>query len=284
MTPCVPLNDEIELLPEAEAVMPPFSATRVAATPTALSAETRKHLVSGTAALAAGVMLERGAGFLANIMAARLGGAPVFGAYSLAISTANNNSTYAAGGIGATAVRFSGKYSFGSGHSSTLARVLVVVSLVSAFVAAVALCFGATPIAHLLGKDALAPLLRWAAVSVVGIIVLDCGRGCFVGERRIQALLLLSVLVGAGMLLFLPWMASTHTPSRMIVAQGCVTSGAVLICVALSRKLHLHDSAPDRGDFCPMLKEVWGFGFVQLAGLVGSNLAGLWLTTLRSSR
>jgi O-antigen/teichoic acid export membrane protein len=29
-----------------------------------------------------------------------------------------------------------------------------------------------------------------------------------------------------------------------------------------------------------MLKEVWGFGFVQLASLVGTNLAGWWLITL----
>jgi hypothetical protein len=29
-----------------------------------------------------------------------------------------------------------------------------------------------------------------------------------------------------------------------------------------------------------MLREVWSFGFVQLAGLVGANVAGWWLTTL----
>jgi hypothetical protein len=29
-----------------------------------------------------------------------------------------------------------------------------------------------------------------------------------------------------------------------------------------------------------MLREVWSFGFIQLAGLIGSNLAGWWLTTL----
>ena len=68
-----------------------------------------KHLVSGTSALGLGVLIERGTGFLANILAARLGGAHVFGTYSLAITTANNISTYAAAGIGSTAARFSGK-------------------------------------------------------------------------------------------------------------------------------------------------------------------------------
>ena len=286
MTSCVRQKEDAEdlilheLLPQAEFAAPPASAGMAMNSASGLSAETRQHLVTGTAALAAGVVLERGAGFLANIMAARLGGAPTFGAYSLAISTANNISTYAAGGIGATAVRFSGKYAFGSGYASTLARVLVLVSTVSALVAATVLCFGATPLAHLLGKDSLASLLRWAAISVVGIIALECARGFFVGQRRIRALLLLSIFVGSGMLLFLPWMAATHRPSRMIVAQGCVTAGAVLLCLVLSGKLQLHDPAPGRGNFRPMLQEVWGFGLIQLAGLVGSNLAGLWLTTL----
>src|ERR1700677_3872573 len=69
-----------------------------------------RHLIGSTSALGAGVMIERGMGFLANILAARLAGASTFGAYSLAFTTANNISTYAGGGIGATAARFSGKY------------------------------------------------------------------------------------------------------------------------------------------------------------------------------
>ncbi len=248
--------------------------------PVGLSAETKQHLVGGTSALAAGVMLERGAGFLANILAARLGGAPVFGAYSLAISTALNISTYAAGGIGATATRFSGKYPYGSGSYAVLAKVLAVVSLVSACLAGAALWFGAGPIAHLLGKPSLIGLLRWASMSAVGMILLECARGFFVGQRRIAALLLLSVFVGVGMLVFLPWTAATHAPSRMIAAQGCVTAGAVLLCLLLAKRLKLGDRETQRYSFGPMLREVWSFGFVQLAGLVGSNLAGWWLTTL----
>lgn len=245
-----------------------------------LSTETKRHLVSGTSALAAGVMLERGAGFLANILAARLGGAPVFGAYSLAVSTALNISTYAAGGIGATATRFSGKYPYGSGSYAVLAKVLTVVSLVSACLAGAALWFGAGPIAHLLGKPSLIGLLRWASMSAVGMILLECARGFFVGQRRIAALLLLSVFVGTGMLLVLPLAATAHAPSRMIAAQGCVTAGAVILCLLFARRLKLSDREPSRCSFGPMLREVWGFGFMQLAGLVGSNLAGWWLTTL----
>ena len=64
-----------------------------------------RGVLSGTSALGLGTVLERGLGFLANILAARWGGAATFGAYSLAISTANNISTYAAGGIGSTAAK-----------------------------------------------------------------------------------------------------------------------------------------------------------------------------------
>ena len=65
--------------------------------------EIARHLVSGTSALGAGVLLERGLGFAANLLAARLGGAATFGAYSLAFTNASQISAYAGGGIGATA-------------------------------------------------------------------------------------------------------------------------------------------------------------------------------------
>ena len=242
-----------------------------------------KHLVSGASALGLGVLIERGTGFLGNILAARLGGAPVFGAYSLAITTANNISTYAAGGIGATAARFSGKYPRGTPGYSTLARVLSIVSLVSALLAAFALWLGAKPLAHLLRKDSLTDILRWAAFSAAGIILLECARGFFVGQRRLAALILLSVIVGGGMLTLLPLAAHAHSPVRMIVSQGAITTGAVLVCLLLARPLGLFAPASETRvvqPIGPMLREVWGFGMVQLAGLIGVNLAGWWLTSL----
>jgi O-antigen/teichoic acid export membrane protein len=242
-----------------------------------------RRVLGGTSVLAAGVFMERGLGFAANILAARFAGAAVFGAYALAIGTANNISTYAAGGIGATATRFSGKYPYGSRGYATLARVLAVVSLVSASLAGLALWLGAGPIAHLLHKTSLTGLLRWAAISAVGIILLECARGFFVGQRRLVAVVLLSLIVGAGMVTMLPLMASIHNPIHMIVAQGAITLSAVAACILLARPLglfDLHAGVHHRLAFLPMLKEVWSFGFVQLAGLIGSNLAGWWLTAL----
>ncbi len=264
------------------------SATAALVAEAAAPGKVVRHLVSGTSALGLGVVIERGAGFAANILAARFGGTTTFGAYSFAISTANNIATYAAAGIGSTAARFSGKYQHGSAGYSTLARVLAMVSIVSALAAALGLWLGAAPIAYLLGQRQLTGLLHWAALSAAGIVVLECARGFFVGQRRLSALVLLSLVVGAGMLLLLPLAARDHSPVRMIIAQGAITLIAVLVCLLLARPLKLLSPAAQapRQSFGPMLREVWGFGLVQLAGLVGSNVAGWWLITLvaRSDR
>ncbi len=267
--------------------LPDLGAPPVASLPRHVT----KSLIGGTSMLGLGMLIERGTGFLANILAARFGGTQTFGAYSLAISTANQISTYAAGQIGSTAARFSGKYPYGSRGYSTLARALAIVSLVSAALAAGALWLGAVPLAHLLGKAELTGLLRWAAISAVGIILLECARGFFVGQRRLAALLLLSVIVGGGMVTLLPTAARMHSPIRMIVLQAIITTSAVVICLLLAGPLRLHAKREDsdidvasnplpRLALAPMLREIWSFGLVQLAGLIGSNVAGWWLMTL----
>jgi len=240
-----------------------------------------KTLIGGTSALGLGIIVERGFGFLSNLLAARLGGASTFGAYSLAITTANNISTYAAGGIGSTAIRFSGKYPRGSAGYATLSRVLLIISLVSAGVAAAGLWLGAAPIAHLLGKDSLGSLLRWAALSAAGMIMLECCRGFLVGQRRLAAILLLSCAVGIGMITLLP-AASRVGPVQMIASQGCIALGAVLLCLLFYKPLGLAPSVTTQTGkpVGPMLRSVWSFGIIQLAGLIGMNAAGWWLTSL----
>jgi O-antigen/teichoic acid export membrane protein len=183
--------------------------------------------------------------------------------------------------LGATAARFSGKYQYGTEGYPTLARSLAIVSLFSATAAAAGLWLGAVPLAHLLGKVELTGLLRWAALSAAGIIMLECARGFFVGQRRLMALLLLSIIVGGGMVTLLPAAARTHSAIRMIVMQGSTTTSAVLICLLFAGPLGLYaKSTGHRLPLGPMLKEVWSFGLVQLAGLIGANIAGWWLMTL----
>ena len=247
-----------------------------------LPAGVARHLVSGTSAYGASVAMERGAGFLANILAARLGGAQTFGAYSLAINTSLTISTNAAGGIGATAARFSGKYRHGTAGYPSLVRALAIVSLVSATIASVGLWLGAGPVAHLLGKDSFVTLLRCAWVSAAGVVLLECARGFFVGQRFVAALLTMSLMVGAGMVFLLPYAAHRHSPITMIELQGGISLFAVGLCFLFGRQLGWRTN-PYPGPIEPLggiLREVWSFGLVQLAGLIGSNLAGWWLTAL----
>jgi len=270
------------VLPEPSECKPGSTIDQVLSAPASEPSKVAWNLVSGTSSLGLGVMIERGSGFVANILAARLGGASTFGAYSLALSTANNIATYAGAGIGSTAARFSGKYQYGTEGYGTLARVLMLVSLLSAGVAVSSLWLTAGPLARLMGQGRLVHLLQWAALSAGGMVLLECARGFFVGQRRLAALLLMSLIVGAGLITLLPFAASQHNPIRMITSQGCLTICTVLTCLLLARQLHLLSPLPERASqgLGGMLKEVWGFGFVQLASLVGTNLAGWWLITL----
>ncbi len=240
-----------------------------------------KDLASGTSALGIALMVERGFGFLANVLAARLGGTGTYGAYSLAITTANNVSTYAAGGIGSTAIRFSGQYSRGSAGYPTLSRVLLIVSFVSALLAALALTAGASPIAHLLQKPELTRLLQWTGLSAAGMILLECCRGFLVGQRRMAAILLLSLTVGIGLVTLLPFAARLGA-IPMICMQGGIGLGAVGLCLSLYRPLGLASTGDSaiREPLAPMLRQVWSFGFIQLAGLIANNAAGWWLASL----
>lgn len=247
----------------------------------ALPTQVKKDLLSGTSVLGAGVMVERGCSFLANILAARLGGVSNFGAYALALSTANNISAYAAGGIGSTAIRFSGEHPIGSSSYPVLAKALAIISTVSAVLAALVLWLGAAPISGLLKKQSLTGTLRWAALSAAGIILLECCRGFLVGQRRIKAILLLSGLVGAGYLAFLPTLACLG-PTAMVCSQSAVTLGAVMICLLCRRSLGLESpvTVESREPLRPLLRQVWSFGLMQLTGLIGMNAAGWWLTSL----
>ena len=132
---------------------------------------------------------------------------------------------------------------------------------------------GAAPIAHLVGKTSMTGLLRWAAISSVGIILLECARGFFVGQRHLAALLVLSLLVGLGMVTLLPAMAHRHDPRAMLVAQGAVAIGRCWCVCCLAGKLGLRLAAwwVRALPLGPMLREVWTFGGIQLGSLIGEQ-------------
>ncbi len=270
-----------EAIEEGELAQPTSAPVPQLPSSATLSSDAAHSIVRGTSTLAIAVMIERGATFASNILAARFAGASVFGAYSVGISTANNISTYAAGGIGATATRFSGKYPYQSGNYATFARVLALITLTSAAVAVAVLLLGAPFIAQILHKESLVTLLRWAALPAAGMLILECARGFFVGQRRLAALGLLSVLVGLGMFVMLPVTALRQNSPAMLIAHGMVSLSAVLLCILLAKPLRLlAQDSRSAVTFSTMLREVWGFGFIQLSGLLSANLAGWWITAL----
>ena len=238
-------------------------------------------LLKGSSSLGIATLLERGLGFIANLGAARLGGAHVFGAYSIAMTTATNVASYAGAGIGTTANRFSGEHPYGGPSYKGLIRTLAMVSLASTAVAIAILYFAAAPLAvYLVRNPGLAPLLRLAAFSAGAIILLECLRGLLIGQRRFVALLTLSALFGGGMALALP-LAASRGPSQMVKCQAAVAVAAVVICVLASRRLQFAPTTsrlPSRGGPSPAL--VTRFGLVQLAGMIGLSASGWWIASL----
>ncbi len=258
------------LEPEA----PPTDATRTFVPRT---------LVTGASALIVATGFERGFGFLANLLSARLGGTSTYGAYSLALTTANNIAAYAGAGIGSTATRFSGSYPDGTPGARSLARALALVSLASALIATAVLFAGAGPLARvLLGQPALRGLLQWASLSAGVMILVECCRGFLVGQRRLMLLLIFSAAIGIGMVIVLPGFARRGA-TAMIAAQACVGTLALAAVFFVARKQRDNvavDAAAATPPIAGLVGRVWRFGFVQLLGIVGLNAAGWWVASL----
>lgn len=223
------------------------------------------------------MVVERGLTFASNLLAARIAGAHVYGAYSLAMTTANNIANYAGAGIGNAANRFSGEYPVGSPGYSRFLRSVTIVSLVSASVAVIALWFGAAPLANLLLRNAaLQPMLRIAAFSAGAIILLECMKGLLIGQRRFAALLTLAGLTGAALLVLMP-LASRVGAERMVASQSVALLAAVMLCAVASRWLGFAPaSSSSESSAGPSVLTVARFNVVQFAGVIGLNAAG-WL-------
>ncbi len=247
-----------------------------------------RTLLTSASALVVATGVERGFGFLANLLAARWGGAANFGGYSLAMTTANNIAAYAGAGIGATATRFSGEHADGTAAARSVARALALVSAVSALLASALLFGGAKPLAALLlGKPGLAPLLQWASLSAGVMILFECCRGFLVGQRRLGSLLVFSGVMGAGMIALLPAL-SRRGPVAMVCTQAAVAAAAIVAVLLMPRRKFLAadslSGAPSPAgaetSVAGLARRVWHFGFVQLLGIVGLNAAGWWLASL----
>src|SRR6478672_9127094 len=110
------------------------------------SSNTLNKVVAGTSALGLATVIERGLSMAASVLAARWGGASVFGAYSLALTTANNISAYTGSGIGNTAVRFAGAHDRGSREYGPITRALLLVTACSCLLAALLMLAASGPL------------------------------------------------------------------------------------------------------------------------------------------
>lgn len=237
-------------------------------------------LLAGVFSVGGALALERGAGFLANLLAAHIGGTAVFGAYSISLNTANNVASYAGAGIGTTATRFIADYPEGGNGRRQVIRTILLFALLSSGLAAILLWFTAGPLANLLHKPSLAGPLRVAAISAAAFVALECCRGVFIGTREFAPFLFLSGLVGIGSLIAIPTMAhlgATHMVAGQAAAVLLATIvSAVLILRRQGKKIPASGDASDKVS----LAKVWRFGLVQLGGVVGLNAAGWWTATL----
>ena len=238
-------------------------------------------LLLGIGGLGTALFIERGGSFFSSVLAARWGGAEVFGAYSVALTAANNVAWYAGSGIGNTSTRFIAEHTRGTkGYRKTI-RSLTLIALVSAAVAAIALWLGAEPMARMLVRnEKLITPLRVAALSAAAIVLVECCRGVFIGTRNFGHLLTLSTLAGGGLLLAVP-RAAKFGATYMIAGQ----SVALLIAASVSAFLIFRRSKGPVAVNVPegataSLGSVWRFGLMQLGGVVGMNAAGWWTATL----
>ncbi|HEX3083786.1 MAG TPA: oligosaccharide flippase family protein, partial [Pyrinomonadaceae bacterium] len=196
-------------------------------------------LLYGSATLGVAIGLERVLGFLAGVMAARVAGPQVFGAYSMVLATAGTVAAYAGAGIGTTATRFSGQYRPETAGYRKFIVALVIIAIASAAVAALLMLAGAAPLARfVLRNPGLVSFLRIAAVSSAAIVLLECMRGLLLGQQKFQALLVLSSVSGLCLVVVLP-LAARNSAGMMVAAQGSVALTAVVVCLALAGRFGL---------------------------------------------
>jgi len=232
--------------------------------------------------LGVALMIERGGSFVSNVLAARWGGVEVFGAYSVALMAANNVAWYAGSGIGTTSARFISEHAPGTeGYWRTI-RSLATIGLLSALVAVFALWAGAGPMARIiLHNEKLVVPLQMAALSAAAFVLVECCRGVFIGTRNFAHILVLSSMMGFGLLAVVP-AAARFGATRMIAGQSAVLMAAVAVAAMLIVwKPKSPISKADVREIEPAsLGRVWRFGLMQLAGVVGMNASGWWTAML----
>ena len=253
-----------------------------------VSPQVRRHnsrrlgglLLYGSATLGVAVGIERVLGFVSGVLAARIAGPQTFGAYSMVLATAGTIAAYAGAGIGTTAIRFSGQYKPDTQGYRSFIQALTLIAFGSAIVAALLMLAGAGPLAHwVLRNDGLITFLRIAALSSAAIILLECCRGLLLGQQKFQALLIVSMVSGLGLIFVLP-LAARINAGLMIGGHALVSLICVALVLVLSKQFGLQPLNRAARDGGPGIRPVFTFGLVQFGAFAGVSIASWWIASL----
>jgi len=240
-------------------------------------------LARGGSALGISTVLERGFGFLASMLAAKLAGPQVFGAYSLVLTTANTLSSYTGMGIGSTATRFSARYAPHSVGFRDLLRSLFYVSTLSAVLGCVAMFVGAGPLSHfVLHNPELSPLLRLAGLTVGVGIAVECCRGVLLGQQHFRSLLFLAATAGGALALALPLVARRGAFAMVGAHASALLLTLVVGAMFVASMASIQNVSPLVSNPIPKasVKSVLQFGAIQFSALMGISLTSWWIALL----
>jgi O-antigen/teichoic acid export membrane protein len=239
----------------------------------------RDLVLLGSATLGVAMVLERALGFISNMLAARISGPQTFGAYSVVLATAGTVAAYAGAGLGTTAIRFSGQYPRESAGYRKFLATIVGISLMSAIISALLMLTGASFLGRLvLRNEALTPILRIAAISSAAIILFECCRGLLIGQQKFRSQLVLSAVLGAGLIIVLP-LAARISATAMIAGQAGVAMAGVGVCVIFAKRLGVSPLSP-KTNIGPKVYPILRFGLVQFGAFAGVSLASWWVALL----
>ena len=228
--------------------------------------------------LAVGV--EKAFGFLSTMLAARLGGPQTFGAYAVTLATAGTVAAYAGAGIGTTANRFSGEYPRDSAGYRSFLRVIVIVAILSASLAAALMLVTASPLARwMTHNESLVGVLRLAAFSSASVVLVECCRGLLIGQQRFSLLLVVAVCLGLGLTILLP-LAARAGAAAMVTAQASVGLFTVAVCACFLWRSDLRPSRSVERASGPTLRPVLMFGMIQFGALAGISIASWYVASL----
>lgn len=239
----------------------------------------RDLVLLGSATLGVAMVLERALGFVSNMLTARISGPQTFGAYSVVLSTAGTVAAYAGVGLGTTALRFSGQYPRASAGYRKFLSTIVFISLTSAAIGAVLMLAGANLLGRfVLRNEALTPILRIAAIASAAMILFECCRGLLVGQQKFRSQLILSTVLGIGLVVVLP-LAARISAAAMIAGQAAVALVCVGVCATFAKSLGVSPLSPN-ANVGPKVYPILRFGLVQFGAFAGVSLASWWVALL----